>query len=149
MIHVIGDIIQSVGIVVTAICIKIWDKAKIADPIVAFVFCLIILITTIPLFSDCIKLLMEAVPKDIDTNKLNEELSKIDDVVEVHDLHVWALNTSNYSLTVHLKSKNPMHSLKRATRLVNTKFKILHTTIQVEDVRDSEDNKDYQCEIYH
>lgn len=41
-----------------------------------------------------------------------------------------------------------MKSLKRATRLINTKFKILHTTIQVEEM-DEEEEKPYQCSIYH
>lgn len=53
---------------------------------------------------------------------------------------------------MHLKSTDPMVSLKRATRLVNTKFKILHTTIQVETVdaeSDSDSDVTYQCAIYH
>jgi len=62
-------------------------------------------------------------------------------------------------MTVHLKSTNPMWSLKRATRMLNTKFKILHTTIQVEedkekgckteDLEDDSDSETYQCNLYH
>jgi len=44
-----------------------------------------------------------------------------------------------------------MRSLKRATRIINTKFKILHTTIQVEEVNENieDDDSDYKCAIYH
>ncbi len=65
---------------------------------------------------------------------------------EVHDLHVWALNMGNNALSVHLKSRTPMVSLKKATRLMNTKYKILHTTIQVEHV--NSDIK-FECETHH
>jgi solute carrier family 30 (zinc transporter), member 2 len=147
MIHVIGDLLQSVGVIIAAICIRIWKEAEIVDSICTFVFCFIILCTTIPLLIDCVKLLMESLPNGINIDKIEEALLKIDNVTEVHDLHIWALNSSNYSLTVHLKSTKPMHSLKRATRLLNTKFKILHTTIQVEEVED--DRRPYNCEIYH
>lgn len=52
-----------------------------------------------------------------------------------------------------MKSTKPMKSLKRATRLINTKYKILHTTIQVEEYVENEDFDDddnsFKCEIYH
>ena len=54
---------------------------------------------------------------------------------------------SNYSLSAHLLSNDPMVSLKRATRLINVKYKILHTTIQVEDAREVE--VEFKCDIYH
>jgi hypothetical protein len=53
---------------------------------------------------------------------------------------------SHHALSCHIKSKTPMISLKKATRLVNTKYKILHTTIQVEATGG---NQDYQCETHH
>jgi zinc transporter 2 len=147
MIHVIGDLLQSVGVIIAAIFIYIWPHLGIIDSICTFIFCFIILVTTIPLLKDCIKLLMESIPNGINIEQIKKELLKVEGVEEVHDLHVWALNTSNFSLTVHLKSSKPMLSLKRATRLINTKFKILHTTIQVEDLKDIE--RTYNCEIYH
>jgi hypothetical protein len=52
-------------------------------------------------------------------------------------------------MSVHIRSTNPMKSLKRATRLVNTNFKILHTTIQVEDIEINEKNRPYKCAVYH
>lgn len=60
-------------------------------------------------------------------------IQKIPNVEEVHDLHVVTLKAGVYSLSCHMKSTDPMFSLKRATRMLNTKYKILHTTIQTED----------------
>jgi hypothetical protein len=53
----------------------------------------------------------------------------------------------NTAMSCHLKSTEPMISLKKATRLLNTKYKILHTTIQVEDDKDLSTN--FECESYH
>jgi len=71
----------------------------------------------------------------------------VNGVLEVHDLHVWTLKAGVYSLSCHIKSDDPMVSLKRATRMLNTKYKILHTTIQVEDC--NETDIDFDCEPHH
>ena len=147
MIHVIGDIIQSIGVIVAGIFMKIWPQAQIIDSIGTFIFAVVIIFTTIPLMGDCIKILMESTPKKLNLTKIQKDLENISGVTEVHDLHIWSLNNSNQSLTVHIKSKTPMVSLKRATRLLNTKYKILHTTIQVEEMEEENDN--YICELYH
>lgn len=147
MIHVIGDIIQSIGVIIAAIVVKVWPEASMIDSIGTFIFAIVIIITTIPLMWDCIKVLMESTPKKTSITQIEEDLQAISYVTEVHDLHVWALNNSNQVLTVHLKSTNPMKSLKKATRLLNTKYRILHTTIQVEEVEDSIEN--YICDLYH
>jgi Co/Zn/Cd efflux system component len=65
-------------------------------------------------------------------------------VEEVHDLHIWTLNMGNNSLSCHMKSTTPMISLKKATRMINTKYKILHTTIQVEHINSLETK--WECE---
>lgn len=145
---------QSVGVIIAAVAIKIWPKAQIIDPICTFLFCFIVLLTTIPIIIDCVKILMESSPSTSKTEKIQKALEDIECVTEVHDLHLWSLNTSNQTLTVHIKSTDPMWSLKRATRMLNTKFKILHTTIQVEDDIeekdiDSNSEKAYKCNLYH
>jgi cobalt-zinc-cadmium efflux system protein len=53
-------------------------------------------------------------------------------VEDVHDMHVWVLSMGTSAMSCHIRSRTPMITLKKATRLVNTKYKILHTTIQVE-----------------
>ncbi len=65
-------------------------------------------------------------------------------VEEVHDLHVWALSAGNNAMSCHIKSSTPMISLKKATRMINTKYKILRTTIQVEHT-----NTRYECQGDH
>ena len=87
----IGDLFQSIGVVIAAVCIKIWPGAKIVDPICTFVFCFIVLLTTIPIIVDCIRILMESSPSIEKANKIQKALEEIEGVVEVHDLHIWVI----------------------------------------------------------
>jgi zinc transporter 2 len=72
-------------------------------------------------------------------------------VTDVHDLHVWALNMGKASMSCHLESTDPMVSLKKATRMINIKYKILQTTIQVERTGEDIEEKtrhNFKCETH-
>ena len=75
---------------------------------------------------------MEATPKRMNPKVINEDLEKIDGVKEVHDLHIWGLNTNKLPMSVHMKYYTPMTSLKLATEMINKKYGIKNTTIQIE-----------------
>ena len=66
IVHVIGDIIQSIGVVIAAQIIFFFPKASIADPITTMIFTVICIFTTVPIFKECMSVLMEATPKQID-----------------------------------------------------------------------------------
>ena len=59
VVHVIGDMLQSIGVIIAAILITINDDFKIADPICTYLFSILVIITTIPVFRDCMRILME------------------------------------------------------------------------------------------
>jgi len=85
---------------------------------------------------------MEGTPMGVDLQIMTQDLMKVPGVEEVHELHVWALSVGKSAMSAHIKSSTPMITLKKATRLLNTKYKILHTTIQIEH---SEIGSKYQC----
>ena len=66
IIHLAGDGVQAFGVIIAAIIIYCQPTWKIADPITAFVFTILVLGTTVPIFIDCMKLLMENAPSDLD-----------------------------------------------------------------------------------
>jgi cation diffusion facilitator family transporter len=70
MLHILGDLLNSVGVIIAAVIIWFWPEAKIADPIVTFVFTLIIIGTSYPTLKKCLLTLMEATPSDVDYLKL-------------------------------------------------------------------------------
>lgn len=77
MIHVIGDLIQSLGIVVAAIIIKINNDYKIVDPICTFLFAFLGILTTIPILCQIFKVFMEATPPNVNTDKMAKDLRKV------------------------------------------------------------------------
>jgi zinc transporter 2 len=142
LIHVLGDAVQNLGVIIAGIIIFIWPDLSIADAICTFVFSIIVVWTTIRILRDCIAVLMEGSPVDIDVENLMEELANIKGVVQVHDLHVWSLSLGKLSLSCHLISKTPNISLKKARKHIKNKYKITHATIQVE----LESDKVEECE---
>ena len=78
MLHVIGDLLQSIAVCICAAVIKIFGpEYNIIDPILTFVLSFIILLTTIPILCDCIRVFMEGTPHGIDTLKVIEDLKKV------------------------------------------------------------------------
>jgi cation diffusion facilitator family transporter len=82
--------------------IWIWPQAKIADPICTYLFSILVIYTTIPVFKDCIKVLMESEPNGVDSSKIRQEIIDIKEVQTVEDFHVWALAGNKNFLTVHV-----------------------------------------------
>lgn len=70
IVHMIGDMVQSIGVIIAAIIIYVKPEWKIADPICTFLFSILVLITTVPIFSDCMSILMESAPGDIEVMDL-------------------------------------------------------------------------------
>lgn len=77
LIHVIGDIIQSVGVLIAAIVLYFYPNYWIIDPICTFLFSVLVLFTTIPIMIECIKVFMEATPNNIDLIKVTSDISKV------------------------------------------------------------------------
>ena len=102
MIHVFGDLIQSVGVLISSIVIKIFPDAKNADPICTIIFSIIVMCTTIHVLRDVVRILMEGHPKGNSYEEIYNALTGIKNVVRVHDLRVWALTNDHVVLTVHL-----------------------------------------------
>lgn len=88
--------------------------------------------TTTRILKDCLGVLMEGSPLDFEIDTLRKDLKKITGVTEVHDLHVWSLSVGKLSLSCHMISDNPQLSLREASNLCRNKYKIKHSTIQVE-----------------
>jgi zinc transporter 2 len=83
---------------------------------------------------------MEGSPLEFKMIELEKDLKSIKGVQEIHDLHVWSLSVGKPSLSCHLTSNNPQISLRKARLLIKNKYKISHSTIQVE--LDSDELKD-------
>lgn len=73
----LGDFVQSVGVLTAALLIYFRPDWKIADPITTFVFAILVLMTTIPIFITSMRVLLEFAPEDMDTKELYTKLVSV------------------------------------------------------------------------
>ncbi|KAK5879715.1 hypothetical protein CesoFtcFv8_022809 [Champsocephalus esox] len=134
-IHVVGDLLQSVGVMVAAIIIYFRPEYKVADPICTFLFSVFVLFTTITILRDVFRILLEGAPKGVEFNSVKEVLLSVNKVKSMHSLHLWALTLGQALVSVHLaieEGADAQSVLQEATELLNTKFGFHSITIQVE-----------------
>lgn len=135
-IHVIGDVLQSVGVFIAALLIFFFPSWHLADPICTFVFSIIVLMTTFRILKDTTMVLMEATPNYLDYKEVMSTFLDIEGVVRVHNLRIWALSINKIALGAHLAiapGASPEAILKIATKSVHEKYKFFETTIQIEE----------------
>ena len=137
LIHLICDIGQILLTLLSSILIFYFDTTlhplmRIWDDICGFTFLLIMLIISWPIAADCIDILMEAAPTDVDIKSLCKEIETVNGVINIHDIHFWSLSFGRPCITMHILSNRPQKSLEGATKICK-KFGIKHCTIQVED----------------
>lgn len=134
LLHVAGDALGSIAALAAGLVIMLTGWTPI-DPILSVVISMLILISTLNLLRQSLHVLMEGVPLHIDLNTVGRQLALLDNVVRVHDLHIWTLASGQIALSAHLDVKDMNdwpQILTKAQHLLNTKFGIGHITIQPE-----------------
>lgn len=131
--HVLGDMLGSFGAIVAGLAIYFFDY-HLLDPIISFVIAALILVSAIRLISETVNILLEASPAGVNVESIHQALLCIQDVIEVHHLHVWSITSGKVSLSVHLVTTNPdfQSVLCDAQKMLKEDFDIDHVTIQVE-----------------
>ncbi|EFO21318.1 cation diffusion facilitator family transporter containing protein [Loa loa] len=133
-VHVLGDLLQSLGVLSAALIIK-FTNYPLADPICTFVFSMLVMLTSFSVARDSVLILMEASPKHINVDKLYNELCAIEGVRDVHSLRVWSLTMDKVAISVHLdteKSCDSNHVVHEANEKLKSKHGIHFITIQAQ-----------------
>ena len=136
--HMAADAAISLGVVVAGIAILLTDWLWL-DPVISLLIVLFILLGTWGLLKDSINLSIDAVPPGIDISQIKDYLISLKNISDIHDLHVWALSTTETALTVHLVTTNELIDntlLHEMEEHLKHHFNISHTTIQIENEKD-------------
>ena len=99
--HMLADTLVSVGVVVSGIVIH-YTGWSIIDPIIGIVIAVVILFSTWDLLSESLRMSTDAVPEGFDTDDIQNRISALDGVINVHHLHIWAISTTETALTCHI-----------------------------------------------
>ena len=144
-IHILGDIVQSVGVLIAAALIW-WqpidigttadgiNKWNYADPFCTVLFGLIVLYTTFGTVRQCVRILMQKVPENINPAAFAERLKSVQNVSCVHDIHVWAIGSSNPLCTAHVVITNKDASMQVLADCIKVaqSMDLNHSTFQLE-----------------
>ncbi|PLX04515.1 MAG: cation transporter [Marinilabiliales bacterium] len=131
--HMAADAAVSAGVVVSGLLIVNTGFYWI-DPIMSFIIIIIIVWGTWKLFIESIRLALDAVPKDIDIKTVENSLLEHKNVENIHDLHIWAMSTTEVALSAHLivNTDKTDEVLKEIKILMENKYHIYHLTLQLE-----------------
>ncbi|MDQ3268157.1 MAG: cation diffusion facilitator family transporter [Pseudomonadota bacterium] len=132
--HMAADVLVSFGVVIAG-AMFIWTGWSWLDPAISLVIAVVILWSTWDLLRQALHLSLDGVPGSVTLDKVKNYLVAQPNVIEVHDLHVWAMSTSEIALTVHLvmRDRHPGNEfLCRIAEELHDNFTIGHVTIQIE-----------------
>jgi cobalt-zinc-cadmium efflux system protein len=133
-VHLMADAFVSLGVVITGVLI-LFTGWLLLDPIVSLIISIVIVIGTWSLLRDSVNLALDAVPEHIDTDEVKNYLLTLPHCTDVHDLHIWAMSTTETALTVHLVVEGKTYDdtmLSHITHELHDKFHIQHATLQIE-----------------
>lgn len=138
LLHVLGDMAASVGVVISGVVVLVWHAYGI-DPVLSLLIAGLIGYGAWQIVRDTVAILMEGTPRGIDLAEVQEAMLQVPGVQGIHDLHIWSLSDGFRLLTAHIQV--PEQSLVEAANLLadlklllNLRFHIEHATLEVECV---------------
>ena len=132
--HMAADALVSLG-VVAAGGLYLWQGWNWLDPVVSIIIAIVIIGGTWSLFRQSLHLLFDGVPQHINLLHVDTLLRAQDGVIDVHDLHIWAISTSEVALTAHLvmPAGHPGDDFfSQLAHNLHEKFEITHPTLQID-----------------
>ncbi len=135
--HVLGDALGSVGAICAGV-IMLTTGWMYADPLFSILIGLIIVISSVRLLRDTFHVLMQGTPSDIHPCQVQQSIEQLENVLGIHDLHIWTLTNGIEAMTVHVNVRPTLSSdqhdaiIHRIRELAKNEFGIQHSTIQLE-----------------
>ena len=132
--HMAADALVSLAVVAGG-AVYLWSGWLWLDPVLSLLIAVLIVFGTWSLFSQSLHLAFDGVPAGVDLAQVRDCLAGFKGVREVHDLHVWAMSTSESAMTVHLvmPDGHPGDAfLIKVSHVLHDRFDIEHVTIQIE-----------------
>jgi len=147
-VNMASDVALSFGVLLSAGLTQLTSWLWL-DPAASLIVCVFIVLSNWEVFKESSTLILQAAPASIDTHAVLTCLSQIENVDSVHDLHIWAIGSSEVALSAHVVMKNgdlARETLKTIKNELNGRFEIGHSTIQLE--RQGEGEAD-NCDMRH
>ncbi|MBA2492199.1 MAG: cation transporter [Gammaproteobacteria bacterium] len=131
LLHVFGDLLGSVAALAAGAVIW-WTGWMPIDPILSIFIGLLILVSSVRLLREILHVLMEGVPPHVDLDEVARAMVSVNDVVSVHDLHVWSLGSRACALSAHVRITDMRcwpTALDLLKNMLGNRFALTHTTL--------------------
>ncbi len=143
--HVFYDTISSIGVIIAGVIVAV-TQIFVVDPIIAFMIAGLIVRGAVSILRESIHILLEGAPSGVNLQKIIVEIKNVNGVQDIHDLHVWTISSGLHACSGHIIVKDQMVSesariIDEIGSILKTKFKISHTTIQIESEKTIKDIK--------
>ncbi len=137
-VHLMGDVISTIGAVIAGVIIY-FTKANWLDPFVSVLIGFLILYNAWGILRETVDILLESTPRDLDLKKMVRDITSVNGVLGVHDLHVWSLTQNLRTMSAHILTEDISVSAgaeiqSRINELVYHRYNIVHATLQLECV---------------
>ncbi len=129
--HIMEDVLGWIGVLVISI-VMIFVNLPILDPILSIGISIWVLFNVYKNIRATFNILLQACPKDVDVKKLTEEIKEIEDVLSIHDLHIWTQDGLSHVMTLHVVAEKNYETIKIKVREIAKTFNIDHVTIELE-----------------
>ncbi|KAI8611798.1 cation efflux protein [Chytriomyces sp. MP71] len=135
--HVITDLLSSIGVLLASLVLLARPDWTWVDPLCTLLFSVLVFASTRGIMRDCVAVLMEGTPPRIDTRALTQELSRLPYMGHVESIRVWSLSQESFAATAQLVLKpgsttlSHMETLQDASRVMREKYRITHVTLQL------------------
>lgn len=135
--HVLGDLISSVGVIVAALLIRL-TGARWIDPFISILIGVIILVSAYRVLRRSLHILNEGVPDGLSIGEIRRSITSLPEIDAVHDLHVWNLGAEQVALSAHILLlpgglAQQAAVMERVKTMLAADFGIEHTTLQFEE----------------
>ena len=134
--HLMGDVLSTIGAVIAGVVIR-YTNWNWLDPLVSVLIGFLILWSAWSILREAIDILMEGTPADIDMDAMIRDITSVDGVRGVHDLHVWSITRAMRTLSAHLVTADMPISegaliQDKVSEVLFHKYEISHATLQLE-----------------
>jgi cobalt-zinc-cadmium efflux system protein len=150
-VHLMGDVLSTIGAVIAGVLIY-FTNANWLDPFVSVLIGFLILYNAWGILHETVDILLESTPRDINVKTLVDELTQIDGVLGVHDLHIWSLTQNLRNMSAHILTDDLHISVgadiqRQISEIVYRRYNISHATLQLECVDCDSDS--LYCDLNH
>lgn len=129
--HMLEDVLGWLVVLVGAVVMRFTDF-YIIDPLMSIGVAIFIFINAIGNLKEAVNLFLERTPHNISIKELNEHISQIDGVLDVHHIHVWSLDGQTNYATMHIVTNDNQHEIKEKVREELKEHGISHSTLEFE-----------------